>query len=240
MTLADGPFFLYNDANGARGLRTPGHKEGGGLMMKKDAQTLRFRSRTDFRAWLQANAASDEGIWLLFGKTKELVTLSAAEALEEALCFGWIDGQMQRVDEHSYLKYFKQRAPTGNWSEKNQKLAETLERQGLMTDAGRAKIEFAKRHGTWGTPPNPPPLTDELLQQFCEMIRPAEPAFTNLMHLPPSARKTYASSYFFGAKTEQGKQKRLAAIIERLNLNLDPMQSLQKALAEARRADNEK
>ena len=59
---------------------------------------LRFASRGEFRDWLEDNCLSDEGVWLLFGKSDEVKTLKASEALEEALCFGWIDGQMQRVD----------------------------------------------------------------------------------------------------------------------------------------------
>ena len=65
-----------------------------------------FKNRFEFREWLTKNALSDEGVWLIFGKKGKLETLKANEALEEALCFGWIDGQIKSVDEKSYLKYF--------------------------------------------------------------------------------------------------------------------------------------
>jgi uncharacterized protein YdeI (YjbR/CyaY-like superfamily) len=198
--------------------------------MSKETQKLHFKTRGDFRAWLKKNAETSGGVWLVFGKTKAVVSLSAAEALEEALCFGWIDGQIESVDDNSYLKYFKQRAKNSNWSEKNQKLAEKLEHEGLMTEAGRAKIEHAKQNGTWNAGKKPEPLSPELLRQFCDMVKPFEPACTNLMKMPPSVRRNYAASYFFGAKTEEGKQRRFDTIIERLNLNLDPMQSMKKAL----------
>lgn len=188
---------------------------------------LLFKNRSEFREWLTKNALSDEGVWLVFGKKNEPETLKASEALEEALCFGWIDGQMQSVDEKSYLKYFKQRSKTSNWSETNKKLVEQLESKGLMTDFGRAKIEAAKQNGHWN-PPKPEPLTDEQLQQFDDMLKPHEGAHTNFNKMPRSARKAYASSYFFGAKTETGKQKRFSAIVERLNLNLNPMESMKK------------
>ena len=64
-------------------------------------------------------------------------TLTAAEALQEALCYGWIDGQMQSVDDKTYLKYVTQRRANSQWSEKNKRLAEMLEQQGRMTDQGR-------------------------------------------------------------------------------------------------------
>jgi len=186
-----------------------------------------FRNRLEFREWLTKNALSDEGMWLIFSKNGSMETLKASEALEEALCFGWIDGQMQSVDENSYLKYFKQRSKTSNWSEKNRSLVEKLESQGLMTDFGRAKIEAAKQNGCWN-PPKPEPITDEQLQQFEDILKPYESAYTNFIKMPRSARRTYAASYLLGAKTEEGKQKRLNAIIERLKLNLNIMESMKK------------
>lgn len=186
-----------------------------------------FKNRLEFREWLKENALSDEGIWLIFNKKGNPETLKANDALEEALCFGWIDGQMQSVDENSYLKYFKQRSNTSNWSEKNKSLVEKLEAQGLMTEFGRAKIETAKTNGCWNTS-KPEPLTGEQLQQFEDMLKFHESAYTNFIKMPRSARGAYAASYFFGAKTEEGKQKRLNTIIERLNLNLNPMESMKK------------
>jgi len=70
---------------------------------------LKFSDRAAFRSWLEKNQASDDGVWLLFEKKKVPTTLSANDALEEALCFGWIDGQMQSIDEIAYKKYFSKR-----------------------------------------------------------------------------------------------------------------------------------
>ena len=67
--------------------------------MRTDAPELLFPSRDDFRVWLQENAATSDGVWLVFGKTKTVVTLSANDALEEALCFGWIDGQRKDFEK---------------------------------------------------------------------------------------------------------------------------------------------
>lgn len=186
-----------------------------------------FKNRLEFRDWLTKNALSEVGIWLIFDKKGNPETLKANEALEEALCFGWIDSQMQSVDENSYLKYFKQRSKTSNWSEKNRSLVEKLESLGLMTDFGRAKIEIAKQNGYWN-PPKPEPLTDEQLQQFEDMLKSYESAYTNFKKMPRSVRRTYAASYFLGAKTEEGKQKRFNSIIERLKLNMNPMESIKR------------
>lgn len=190
---------------------------------------LLLKDRAEFRAWLAEHALSAEGIWLVFGKDGGPSTIKANEALEEALCFGWIDGQIQSVDESSYLKYFKQRNESGNWSEKNKSLAEKLEERGLMTDFGRAKIEAAKQNGRWDSP-KAETLSDGQFEGFIAMLRPHEQAYGNFMKMSRSTQRTYASSYYFGAKTEAGKQKRLQSIIERLNLNLNPMESLKKKL----------
>jgi uncharacterized protein YdeI (YjbR/CyaY-like superfamily) len=190
---------------------------------------LLLKDRAEFRAWLAEHALSAEGIWLVFGKDGGPSTIKADEALEEALCFGWIDGQIQSVDESSYLKYFKQRNESGNWSEKNKSLAEKLEERGLMTDFGRAKIEAAKQNGRWDSP-KAETLSEEQFEGFIAMLRPHEQAYGNFMKMSRSVQRTYASSYYFGAKTEAGKQKRLQTIIERLNLNLNPMESLKKKL----------
>lgn len=186
-----------------------------------------FADRAAFRSWLMEHALSDEGVWLRFDKKARPGALKASEALEEALCFGWIDGQMQSIDEQSYRKYFKQRSKTSNWSEKNKGLVEKLESQGLMTTFGRAKIELAKQNGSWDAP-KAESLTDEQLQQFAEMVQPHEDAYAHYITMPPSARKAYAASYWIGAKTEAGKQKRFETIIERLKLNLNPMEAMKK------------
>lgn len=91
--------------------------------------TLQFPTREEFRNWLSENYLSTDGIWLLFGKAGGPKTLKAGEALEEALCFGWIDGQMQSIDEKSYKKYFSQRRENSKWSEKNKALVKELEEQ---------------------------------------------------------------------------------------------------------------
>lgn len=99
-----------------------------------------FADRDELRSWLEENAEGDGGVWLIFSKAREPKTLKTFEVLEDALCFGWIDGQMQRIDEASYRKYFLQRRPNSKWPEKNKKLAAELEKRGLITEYGRVKI----------------------------------------------------------------------------------------------------
>jgi len=96
-----------------------------------------------------------------------------------------------------------------------------------MTDFGRTKIKIAQQNGRW-TSTKPGTLTDEQFRAFEDMLKPHKIAHANFVKMAPSMRKTYAASYFLGAKTDEGKQKRLAAIIERLKLNLNPVESIKK------------
>jgi uncharacterized protein YdeI (YjbR/CyaY-like superfamily) len=147
--------------------------------------------------------------------------MKAFEALEEALCFGWIDGQMQSIDDKCYIKYFAQRGENSKWSEKNKSLANMLENQGIMTDYGRAKIEEARNNGQWDAP-KPPAITDDEITFLTELLVGHEPAYKNFLAMPPSVKKTYARAYY-DAKTDSGREKRLSWMIDRLNKNLRPM-----------------
>jgi len=182
---------------------------------------LQFPSRQEFRAWLESNCMVSGGVWLLFGKPGGPKTIKADEALEEALCFGWIDGQIQSIDEKSYLKYFAQRLKNSRWSDKNKKLAEKLENQELMTVHGRDKIVEARKNGQWDTP-NPLIVTDEHIRNLSDLLKKHEPAWTNFQAMSFSIKKTYTRAYL-DAKTDAGRDRSLSRIIERLNQNLKPM-----------------
>lgn len=185
------------------------------------SEIMEFAGREDFRKWLGENCLTSPGVWLLFGKSGGPKTIKAGEALEEALCFGWIDGQMQSIDEKSYKKYFSLRREKSKWSEKNKALVRSLEERGLMTDPGRRKIEEAKRSGQWDAP-GPAAVTEEQIASVSALLEGREPAWTNFQAMPPSVKKTYTRAYF-DAKTDAGREKRLAWMVERLNRNLKPM-----------------
>lgn len=185
------------------------------------SNSIQFSTREEFRSWLLENCRSSPGVWLLFSKDGSSGSIKAGDALEEALCFGWIDGQMQRIDSQTYRKYFSLRRAKSKWSEKNKALAETLEKRGLMTDFGREKIAEAKRNGQWDAP-KPEAVTEEHVALLSALLEGHEPAFTNFQAMSPSVRKTYTRAYL-DAKTEAGRQRRIAWILDRLNKNLKPM-----------------
>ena len=182
---------------------------------------LEFVNREEFRKWLNDNCLSSEGVWLLFGKAGGPKTIKAGEALEEALCFGWIDGQMQSLDGKTYKKYFSQRRENSKWSEKNKGLVKSLEERGIMTDFGRKKIEEAKKNGQWDAPKSME-ITEEHIATVSAVLEEYEPAYTNFQAMSPSVKKTYARAYF-DAKTDAGREKRIVWMVDRLNRNLKPM-----------------
>lgn len=180
-----------------------------------------FASREDFREWLSDNCLSDAGIWLIFGKAGGPKTIKASQALEEALCFGWIDGQMQSIDDKTYKKYFSLRRENSKWSEKNKALVKSLEERGLMTDYGRKKIEEAKKNGQWDAP-KALPITEEQIALLSALLKEFEPAYTNFQAMSLSVKKTYTRAYF-DAKTDSGRENRLRWMVGRLDQNLKPM-----------------
>ena len=182
---------------------------------------LTFTDRQAFREWLGEHGTASDGIWLLFSKKGKFVTLSAADALEEALCHGWIDGQIQSLDDNAYKKYFAQRIPKSKWSFKNKKLAQTLMEKGLMTKQGLQAIERAKKNGSWDSAKRTL-INDEQIEMFKEIIQPYEPAYTNLLAMSHSIQRTY-TRFYLDAKSDKTRHDRLGKIIDRLNGNLKPM-----------------
>jgi uncharacterized protein YdeI (YjbR/CyaY-like superfamily) len=190
--------------------------------MNKEASELLFSSRQAFREWLEKNARESEGVWLIFRKDKTAETLTANEALEEALCFGWIDGQMKSTDETEYLKYFARRRKKSVWSDKNRKTVEALRKAGRMTELGEAAVREAMGNNTFYTP-KPDPVTEEQITALAERLRSFYPAYKNFQQMPPSVKRTYTRAYL-APKTEEARQRGFEKITDRLNKNLKPME----------------
>ena len=111
---------------------------------------LPFKTPAEFRRWLERNHAASTGVWLrLFKKASGEKSVTYAEALDQALCYGWIDGQVKPLDSLSWLRKFTPRRPKSGWSKINTQHAERLIQSGAMTPAGLAAIAAAKADGRW-------------------------------------------------------------------------------------------
>ncbi|WP_344532458.1 YdeI/OmpD-associated family protein [Streptomyces albiaxialis] len=112
--------------------------------------TLPFASRAEWEAWLEERHGEADGVWIKLAKKGTGVTsVSYAEAVEVALCFGWIDGQSRRLDETYWLQKFTPRRSRSKWSQINRERATELIERGLMRPAGLREIERAKADGRW-------------------------------------------------------------------------------------------
>ena len=121
------------------------------LMPRPDVPTLIVSDAAAFRDWLDANRDSSGGVWLVLAKknTTDPTSLTYAQALEEALCQGWIDGQRRSRDATTFTQRFTPRRRTSQWSKRNVDLAEGLIADGRMLPAGLVEIERAKADGRW-------------------------------------------------------------------------------------------
>lgn len=114
------------------------------------AEHVEARDRESWRAWLEANHRSSAGAWLVYQKKESgRPSVSYAEAVEEALCFGWIDSKPNAIDATSYKQWFSPRKPRSPWSRINKDRVERLLAAGRMTDAGMASIAEAQQNGSW-------------------------------------------------------------------------------------------
>ena len=118
--------------------------------MADDLPILLFAAPADLEAWLEKNHASSAGLWLKIAKKGSgFDSVNYAQALELALCFGWIDSQKRGFDERHFLQRFTPRRPRGKWSLINREKAEALIASGTMRPAGLSEVEAAKADGRW-------------------------------------------------------------------------------------------
>jgi len=119
-------------------------------MVKPPPNSVHPKTRAEWRAWLTAHHTQTEGVWLVsFKKATGKPRMEYDEAVEEALCFGWVDSKGNKLDEERSLLYFAPRKGGSGWSKPNKERVERLIAAGLMMPAGMAKVEAAQKDGTW-------------------------------------------------------------------------------------------
>jgi uncharacterized protein YdeI (YjbR/CyaY-like superfamily) len=203
------PLFIHLTAAQFRG------KPGGLRFVAGMNEILSFRSASEFRKWLGVNHRQSDGIWLrIFKKDSGEPSVTYAEALDEALCFGWIDGQKQRGDDASWLQRFTRRRPKSGWSKRNTQHAERLTKAGRMKAAGQAEIDAAKKDGRW-TAAYDSPSKATLPEDFLAALRRNEKAQEFFESLNKANR--YAIAYRLQtAKKPETRQKRMEMILAML------------------------
>ena len=189
-------------------------------MQKNEVEIFYPTSQTMWRKWLQENHISKQAVWLVFyNKKSEIKSITWSEAVDEALCFGWIDSKKISIDKETSHQFFCKRKPKSTWSKINKNKVEKLIEQGLMTEEGFASIETAKQNGSWT-------ILDEVEELIISADLEAEfanneNAKNNFLGISKSVRKLILSWLVF-ARTYETRQKRITEIIENAEQNLKP------------------
>jgi len=186
--------------------------------MKEPLKRQFFQGREDWRAWLAANHATAQEIWLVIRKKHTAKAgLTYVDALEEALCFGWIDGILKRIDDEKHTVRFSPRRKNSIWSEQNKKRVGKLIQEGRMTEAGLAKIKEAKANGQWEKAAVREDVTAVPPELTAALARNAQ-ARVNFEKLAPSYRKQFIY-WVSTAQRDQTREKRIRATIKLLVAN---------------------
>lgn len=181
-------------------------------MKKEEIEVFYPKNQTEWRRWLQENHSAKQSVWLVsFKKSSSKPSISWSNAVDEALCFGWIDSKRVSIDEEKSHQFFSKRKAKSTWSKINKEKIERLAEQGLMNQAGLEIIETAKLNGSW-----------TILNEIDDLIIPEELVLAlntqpnlmdNFLSLSKSIRKLLLYKLMVAKRTET-KQKRIAEIIE--------------------------
>jgi len=178
----------------------------------EELPTLEFADREAWRAWLAQHHDRARGVWILFLKKHvKRPGIRYEEAVEEALCFGWIDSTVRRLDEARYVQRFSPRQAGGSWSPSNRERLRRLHAAGRVTPAGLAKAGEVLHEPDPPAPERPCVFPPELEARLREL--PA--AWSAFERLPPSHRRRYVA-WVTEARQEETRLRRLAEAAERL------------------------
>jgi uncharacterized protein YdeI (YjbR/CyaY-like superfamily) len=188
------------------------------MEMYQGIQAFHASSKNEWRNWLLQNHQSEKSIWLIiYKKESQIPSVYYSEAVDEALCFGWIDSKPNKRDENSYYQFFAKRSPKSNWSKVNKAKVSRLIEQNLMHPSGLEMIEIAQKNGTWNA------LDDvenqiiplDLHQQF----QKNKIAFENWENFPKSSKRLILE-WIITAKKSETRQKRIDETVSQAEKNI--------------------
>jgi uncharacterized protein YdeI (YjbR/CyaY-like superfamily) len=188
------------------------------MQFKNGSFTFYASTRKQWRTWLMKNSDKEKHVWLLIcHKNSKTPSVYYEEAVEEALCFGWIDSTPKKNDHESRYQYFAPRKPTSTWSKLNRERAEKLIANGQMMPSGQATIDLARKTGRWIA-----------LEEIQSRVIPHDlqkafdrnkTAFKNFSAFPPSSKKIILG-WIAMAKTDVTRKKRIKETIEQAAKNI--------------------
>ena len=178
-------------------------------------KTLTVKTATEWRRWLAKNHATRDEVWLVyFKKHTGRPTIDYESSVEEALCYGWIDGILRRIDDERYARRFTPRKDNSNWSPSNKKRVARLIASKRMTKAGLGKVEYAREHGLWNAPDRPD-IDFDIPEELATALARNRKARTFFEGLTPGYQRRFIA-WVATAKRPETRHKRVAASIELL------------------------
>ena len=179
-------------------------------MPAKDLRTLEVRSRQEWRSWLRKHHDSTSEIWLIFHKRHTAKTsISYDDSVEEALCFGWVDSLIRRLDDDRYLRKFTPRTADSSWSASNRRRYADLEARGLIAAPGRKRAPTSRRSV------RPPRREWPLTPHIAKALKANSRAWEHFQSLAPSHQRAYVG-WIDSAKRDETKTKRLQKAVSML------------------------
>lgn len=182
-------------------------------------EELYIKTRSGWRKWLSKNHKKSEGVWLVFYKKETgIPSLVYEDAVEEALCFGWIDSLVKKIDEKKYVRKLTPRNIKSFWSELNKKRVAKVIKEGRMTKAGLMKIEVAKQNGSWNKQLKGVEISYNAPEDFITALARNKKAKENFNKIPPSHKKRYYM-WINIAKKKETRERRIKDSIVLLSNN---------------------
>jgi uncharacterized protein YdeI (YjbR/CyaY-like superfamily) len=191
-------------------------------MPPKDVETFCPKSQKEWRRWLKKNHQSKQSIWLiLYKKESNKPTIGWSGAVDEALCFGWIDSTRRSLDKERFMQFFGKRKAKGTWSKVNKDKVKQLVDAGLMTKAGLDSIETAKQNGSWAILDGVEEL--KIPVDLARAFKTQPGSRDYFVSLSKSVRKSILQ-WLVLAKRSETRQKRITEIAELAAQKLKPKQ----------------
>jgi uncharacterized protein YdeI (YjbR/CyaY-like superfamily) len=178
------------------------------------------KDRKAWRKWLEKNHASSDGVWLIYNKKiSGRKRLEYSDAVEEALCFGWIDSTVRPLDDERYMQRFTPRKPKSGWSALNKQRIEKMIGLNLMTKAGHEKVEEAKRTGAWEKLDHIEALN--LPEDFEKALSKNKKAKANFENFPQFTKKQFLYR-INSARRPETRKERISLLVKMAAANKKP------------------
>jgi uncharacterized protein YdeI (YjbR/CyaY-like superfamily) len=180
------------------------------------------QNRLEWREWLQDYHDKKSSIWLIYSKKKaNMLRLTWSEAVDEALCFGWIDSKSKPIDNDRYMQFFSRRKPNSVWSKINKAKVQRLTEEGLMTRAGLDVVEHAKRKGSWAALDE---IEELIIPEDLQVeLRKRPAALSYFLSLSRSDKRNILQ-WVVVAKKAETRSNRITQIVDCGDLNMKPNQ----------------